>query len=185
MSKLLIPKTVTSIEGGAFYDSHIDTLEFEKDSQLTSLTTSSLQYIYSQRIILSNSLEEIQSNAIYSNSQHFNISFITPRTKILTIQSNGISDTSIETFAIPSGTTLKANALNPSNSLQSVTISENVHLEDNCFSGCPNIESFFILDNNIHFKDGFLTEGNKLIHISRSTSTSFDASSLSSIYFKR
>lgn len=46
MTSLFIPKTVMSIEPGAFYDSHIDLVEFQNDSELKTLVSNSFSYTF-------------------------------------------------------------------------------------------------------------------------------------------
>lgn len=174
MSRLYIPKNVEAIDSGSFFDSTIDVIEFEKNSSLTELSSNSFSYCNIQQIILSNTLTNIGPYAFDQNQKLFNITFLTPRSNNLTISSNAISNTVIESFTIPNNTILEAHALDPSNSLTTVEISENVELKENCFAGCPNIIKFDLRSSSNIFIENELIQNGKLLYATKNIGNSYN-----------
>ena len=151
LTEIVIPNSVTSIEGGAFYQCNGLT-NVTIPNSVTSIGVSAFSGCGSlTSIIIPNSVTSIGSQAFYDCTS---LTEVTIPNSVTSIENGTFYDcSSLTSITIPNSvTSIGGSAFYQCNSLTSVTIPNNVtSIGDGAFSSCESLTSINVNSNNSNF----------------------------------
>lgn len=149
--EITIPNTVTTIENGWIYDSCITKVFMQSGSTITYIGDWSWAPTV-WYILIAKSVKTLYQGA-FSNCYALNIIEFEQDSDLELIESNVFSNTVLGSLRLPQKFKhLDANALYPDNFLTYVYIPASLtNINENAFTGCPNINSIEIDINNSNY----------------------------------
>lgn len=147
---LIIPNSVKTIGNGAFQNSKFSKIEFQENSNITSLSVNAFRNCSITTISIPQNIQSIEAYAFYNCTNLSKIVF-PENSQLRYIRESAFYSTNISEITLPNLVYISNYTFSYCLSLKSVYIGSRTLISIETFSYAPNIENIVISESNVNY----------------------------------